>query len=49
MAAAFLFDDTEMFMLHSKSLILNRTESYLGLGKDEIVSEVLPPETLRTC
>jgi hypothetical protein len=48
MAAAFLFDDTAMFMLHSKSLILNRTESYLGLGNDEIVSEVLPPETLRT-
>jgi hypothetical protein len=47
LAAAYLFDNTNAFAAHTKSLILNCNELYLNLVKDKLISQVLPSEILR--
>jgi hypothetical protein len=44
LAAAFLLDSSELFMAHSKILLLEYSESYLSLMKDESIRQVLPLE-----
>jgi hypothetical protein len=48
LAAAFLFNNAEAFLAHSRYLILGYTESYSALFKDEIISQVLPSEMFCT-
>ncbi|OPB46278.1 BTB domain-containing protein [Trichoderma simmonsii] len=45
MAAAFLFDDMDMFIEHSQALILQHQDSYIELLADSTLSQILPPNT----
>ncbi|KAK4063926.1 hypothetical protein Trihar35433_8634 [Trichoderma harzianum] len=47
MAAAFLFDDMDMFIEHSQALILQHQDSYIELLADSTLSQILPPNTPR--
>ena len=44
LAAAFLLDSSEMFMAHSRIPLLEYSEFYLSLMKDESIRQVLPLE-----
>jgi hypothetical protein len=42
LAAAFLLDNSCMFMAHIQTLLLHHSESYLGLMNDELINKILP-------
>jgi hypothetical protein len=44
LAAAFLLNSSETFITYTNRLLLTNSRSYLGLMKDELVSQVLPSE-----
>jgi len=45
LAAAFLFDNTDVFMAHTLVLILHYTGSYLDFLDDEFTSQIIPSRT----
>ncbi len=45
LAAAFLFDDMDMFVAHALELILHYTGSYLEFLDDKVTSQMLPWKT----
>jgi hypothetical protein len=45
LAAAFLFSDMDMFVVHTLELILRYKGSYLEFLDDEITSQILPGKT----
>ena len=42
LSAAFLFDNTDVFMAHTLALILHYNESYLDFLDDEFTSQIIP-------
>jgi hypothetical protein len=42
LAAAFLFDNTDIFMAHTLTLILHHNGSYLDFLDDEFTSQIIP-------
>jgi hypothetical protein len=45
LAAAFLFDDMDMFVAHALALILHYTGSYLEFLNDKVTGQILPWKT----
>ena len=45
LAAAFLFDNTDVFMAHTIALILHYNGSYLAFLDDEFTSQIIPSST----
>ncbi|MCJ1439292.1 hypothetical protein MMC27_008684 [Xylographa pallens] len=45
LAAAFLFDNTDVFMAHTIALILHYHGSYLAFLDDEFTSQIIPSST----
>jgi hypothetical protein len=45
LAAAFLFDDMDMFIAHALTLILHYTGSYLKFLNDKITGQIVPRKT----
>jgi len=44
LAAAYLLNSSEIFITYTNNLLLTHSGSYLGLMKDDLVSQVLPSE-----
>jgi hypothetical protein len=44
LAASFLFDSLDKFGVYTETLVLNHTQSYLDIMKDELVRQFLPFE-----